>query len=682
MPCCKKSAKCAVKPAAKTAKITVQIGGVECPTQNQKVIDWVQRWFDICKPANIVWCDGSAKQHKSICEEMVAKGQFVKLNSKTRPDCYLARSHESDVARVEGRTFICSKKEIDAGPTNHWMDPVEMKAKMTKAYTGCMAGRTMYVIPFAMGPIGNPITQYGIEITDSPYVVVNMDIMTRVGTKVLKQLGQDGTFIPCIHSVGAPLKKGQKDVAWPCAKNIEDKYITQFPEDREIWSFGSGYGGNALLGKKCFALRIASKLAKDEGWMAEHMLILTLTSPEKKQYHVTAAFPSACGKTNLAMMLPKLPGWKLETIGDDIAWLKPGADGRLYAINPENGFFGVAPGTSKDSNPNALLSCTKGTIFTNVVLTPDGDIWWEDMGIDAPEQGVDWKGNPCYRCVDDPKRMGPKPGMTKAEVKAMGYVAAHKNSRFTAPAINCPVLDKDGFEGIYEGKAAGVPIDAILFGGRRPSTIPLVNQAKDWTHGVFMGSAAGSEITAAIISNDVGKVRRDPMAMLPFFGYNVADYFQHWLEMARTSVDATKLPKIFFVNWFRKTDKGEFMWPGFGDNSRVLKWICQRIEGTVGAQNTAIGYLPKPADIDLANNTGKDTVNPKFLKEILKVDVEGWKKEIETVGASYDEYDKKASKDTTIENPAARRVPAALRQKLAEIKAALDAGKPAKKAKK
>ncbi len=639
--------------------------------ENAKVFAWVDKWNQICTPDKIEVVTGTKAEHTAICEMMVKNGQFVKLDQKKRPGCYLARSHESDVARVEGRTFICSKKEIDAGPTNHWMDPDQMKALMLKSYKGCMKGRTMYVIPFAMGPIGNPITQYGIEITDSPYVVVNMNIMTRTGKAVMDHLGKDGDFIPCIHSVGAPLKKGQKDVAWPCAKNIEDKFITQFPEERQIWSFGSGYGGNALLGKKCFALRIASKLAKDEGWMAEHMLILTLTSPAKKQYHVTAAFPSACGKTNLAMMLPKLPGWKLQTIGDDIAWLKPGDDGRLYAINPENGFFGVAPGTSKDSNPNALLACKKGTIFTNVVLTPDGDIWWEDMGIDAPVEGIDWKGNKCYRCVDDKRRMGPKPGMTKSEVKEMKYVAAHKNSRFTAPAENCPVLDKDGFNGLWNKKPTGVPIDAILFGGRRPSTIPLVNEAKSWTHGVFMGSAAGSEVTAAVISNQIGQVRRDPMAMLPFFGYNVADYFQHWLEMERTSADATKLPKIYFVNWFRKTDKGEFMWPGFGDNSRVLKWICQRIEGKVGCQKTAIGNLPKPADIDLTNNTGKDTVNPKFLKEILKVDKKGWVKEIETIAASYDEYDAKPSKDSKVASKTAHRVPKALRQVLADVTAEL-----------
>ena len=642
--------------------------------KNAKVQAWVDQWNKICTPEKIVVVTGTKEEHTAICEMMVKKGQFIKLDQKKRPGCYLARSHESDVARVEGRTFICSKNEIDAGPTNHWRDPVVMKKEMLKKYKGCMAGRTMYVIPFAMGPIGNPITQYGIEVTDSPYVVVNMNIMTRTGDAVMKHLDKGGDFVPCIHSVGAPLKKGQKDVAWPCAKKIDDKYITQFPEDGEIWSFGSGYGGNALLGKKCFALRIASKLAKDQGWMAEHMLILTLTSPEKKQYHVTAAFPSACGKTNLAMMLPKLPGWKLETIGDDIAWLKPGADGRLYAINPENGFFGVAPGTSQFSNPNALLSCRKNTIFTNVVLTPDGDIWWEDMGIDAPEEGVDWKGNPCYRCVDDKRRMGPKPGMTKKEVKELGYVAAHKNSRFTAPAVNCPVLDKAGFNGKFNGKPTGVPIDAILFGGRRPSTIPLVNEAKSWTHGVFMGSAAGSEVTAAVISDQIGQVRRDPMAMLPFFGYNVCDYFQHWLEMERTSVDPTKLPKIYFVNWFRKTAAGEFMWPGFGDNSRVLKWICDRIDGKVEANTTAIGNLPYAKDISLENNDSEDPnfrVNEKFLQELVTVDVEGWKKEIATIGASYDEYDKKASKDTTVVNPAARRVPAALRGILAQVTAEL-----------
>lgn len=639
--------------------------------KNVKVQEWVDKWVKICNPDAVVVIKGTQKEHFALCEKMVKQGQFIKLNQKLRPGCYLARSHASDVARVEGRTFICSKNEIDAGPTNYWREPSAMKKELLKKFKGCMKGRTMYVIPFAMGPIGNPITQYGIEITDSAYVVVNMNIMTRTGTAVMKHLDTGIDFVPCIHSVGAPLKKGQKDVAWPCAKSIEDKYIVQFPEDREIWSFGSGYGGNALLGKKCFALRIASKLGKDNGWMAEHMLVLTFTSPAKKQYHITAAFPSACGKTNLAMMLPKLPGWKLQTIGDDIAWLKPGEDGRFYAINPENGFFGVAPGTSMGTNPNALLACKKNTIFTNVVLTPDGDVWWEGMGKDAPETGIDWHGKVCYCCVDNKHYMGPKPGMTKAEIKKSGYVAAHKNSRFTAPAVNCPVLDKDGFEGLYKGKPTGVPVDAIIFGGRRPSTIPLVNEAKSWTHGVFMGSAAGSEITAAVISDKIGQVRRDPMAMLPFFGYNVADYFQHWLEMERTSVNPEKLPKIYFVNWFRKNEKDEFMWPGFGDNSRVLKWICDRIDGKVKANATAIGNLPKIADISLENNTGKGTVNLKFLKEILKVDVKGWKKEIDTVEASYDEYDMKASKDSKIVNADAKRVPAALRKLLAELKADL-----------
>ena len=640
--------------------------------KNVKVQEWVDKWVKICNPDAVVVIKGTKQEHNLLCGQMVKIGQFIKLNQKLRPGCYLARSHASDVARVEGRTFICSKNEIDAGPTNYWREPSAMKKELLKKFKGCMKGRTMYVIPFAMGPIGNPITQYGIEITDSAYVVVNMNIMTRTGTAVMKHLDMGIDFVPCIHSVGAPLKKGQKDVEWPCAKSVEDKYIVQFPEDREIWSFGSGYGGNALLGKKCFALRIASKLGKDNGWMAEHMLVLTFTSPAKKQYHITAAFPSACGKTNLAMMLPKLPGWKLQTIGDDIAWLKPGEDGRLYAINPENGFFGVAPGTSMGTNPNALLACKKNTIFTNVVLTPDGDVWWEGMGKDAPETGIDWQGKVCYCCVDNKHYMGPKPGMTKAEIKKSGYVAAHKNSRFTAPAVNCPVLDKDGFEGLYKGKPTGVPVDAIIFGGRRPSTIPLVNEAKSWTHGVFMGSAAGSEITAAVISDKIGQVRRDPMAMLPFFGYNVADYFQHWLEMERTSVNPEKLPKIYFVNWFRKNEKDEFMWPGFGDNSRVLKWICDRIDGKVKANATAIGNLPKIVDISLENNTGKGTVNPKFLKEILKVDVKGWKKEIDTVEASYDEYDMKASKNSKVLNHSAKRVPMALRQLLVQLKKDLE----------
>ena len=641
-------------------------------TKNKKLLAWVEEIERLCKPDQVYWCTGSKKEWKAICEEMVQKGQFIKLNSKKRPDCYLARSDASDVARVEGRTFISSKKEIDAGPTNHWLDPEELKKTLldpkTGLFAGCMKGRTMYVIPFAMGPVGNPITKYGVEITDSPYVVVNMEIMTRVNADVKKAIDNGAEYVPCLHSVGAPLKKGQKDKAWPCAP-MDKKYIVQFPEDGSIVSFGSGYGGNALLGKKCFALRIATTLARQEGWMAEHMLILKLTSPEKKVHYMTAAFPSACGKTNLAMMLPKLKGWKLETVGDDIAWIKPGPDGRLYAINPENGFFGVAPGTSQDSNPNALESCKRGTIFTNVVLTDDGDIWWEDMGIDAPEHGIDWKGNECWRAVDRPDKMVPRQGAKYAEFKTeeykkanggQPYVAAHKNSRFTAPAINCPVLDKAGFEGMFGGKPTGVPIDAMLFGGRRPSTIPLVNQAKDWTHGVFMGAAAGSEVTAAIISDQIGQVRRDPMAMLPFCGYNMGDYFTHWLTMPIIT-DAAKLPKIFFVNWFRKDADGDFMWPGYGDNSRVLKWICERIEGKVDAQNTPIGFIPKVKDID---TTDLDDDTKKNLPELLKVDKEGWKKELAGLEADW-------AKKADFEG----RLPYALKAKLAEIKAGVEAMK-------
>ena len=633
-------------------------------TNNRYITDWVEEQAKLCKPDQIVWIDGSEEQLAEIRAEGFATGELIKLNEELLPGCVYHRSALNDVARVEARTFICCEKQEDAGPTNNWMDPQEMRALLRGIYDGCMRGRTMYVIPYAMGIVGSPFAKYGIELTDSIYVVVSMAIMTRVGTNVYDAI-QGDDYIKGLHA------KAELDE--------KKRYIVHFPQDNTIMSVNSGYGGNVLLGKKCFALRIASCLGRDEGWLAEHMLILGVENPQGEVRYVCGAFPSACGKTNLAMLIPpqvyREKGWKCWCVGDDIAWLRPGPDGRLWAVNPENGFFGVAPGTSMDSNPNALHSCKKGTIFTNVVLTPEGDIWWEDMGVKAPKEGIDWKGNPCYVCADDPYRMGPKPGMTKAEIKAAGYVAAHKNSRFTAPAENCPVLDKDGFNGKFQGKNIGVPLDAMLFGGRRPSTIPLVNQAKDWAHGVFMGSAAGSEVTAAIISNDIGKVRRDPMAMLPFFGYNVCDYFQHWLEMERLSPDATKLPKIFFVNWFRKTDKGEFMWPGFGDNSRVLKWICDRIEGKVKAQDTPIGYLPFAKDISLENNTGKDTVNPAFLKEILKVDVEGWKKEIEGVAATYAEYEKKPSKDSTEELAHAPRIPRALKAKLAEIQAALAAAK-------